>query len=269
MLQAERDLRTGFRESRRARYLRRKYLQIETVAVVRKTRDIAADDGIVAKVGTCREAIQRVIVPMQLHAHAVHQRIAFETIELRTHVIDAEVGIGDDSVRPAVLIRGPLHPGRLVLEAVVGPVGLHIDRSRHARTGEIAEIFLDGVVAPDRFIRTKDARLHRTRQPGQIGLPPDMVVGIDNIAHAALLSPSERICETTARLDPPSRRSSTKRSIAIKASVCGLKPGPVASGVSQLRRQERRDNLATASRKAETSPRSNPSEITTTAAPRA
>ena len=41
--------------------------------------------------------------------------------------------------------------------------------------------------------------------------------------------------------------SSTKRAIAINASVCGLKFLPTASGVSQLRRQARRESLATAS----------------------
>src|SRR6266513_166924 len=206
---------------------------------------------------------------MQLHARAAHQRITRETVELRAHVIGAEVGKRDDGVRPSILVRGLLHPGRFVLEAVLGPVGLHVDRPGHTRAGEIVEIFTDGIVAPDRFIGAENTRLHRAGQPGQVSLAPDVMMRVDEVSHAALLCPSDSRCETIAALDPPSTKSSTKRRIAISASVCGLKPGPVASGVSQLRRQARRDNLATASRKAEASPRSSPSEMTMTAAPRA
>src|SRR5258705_4477877 len=120
-----------------------------------------------------------------------------------------------------MILCGLLHPGGFVFEAVVGPVGLHIDRARYTGACEIAEIFLDRIVAPDRLVGAEDARLHRAAQPGQVGLTPDMMMGIDNISHAAFLCPSERTCETIAAVDPPSTRSSTKRRMAISASGCG------------------------------------------------
>src|SRR6185437_13000469 len=122
---------------------------------------------------------------------------------------------------PAMFIGGLLYPGRLVLETVIRPVGLDVDRAGDATACEIAEIFIDRIVAADRLVGTEDARLHRTDQPGQVGLSPDMMMTVDNIRHAALLRPSASTCETIAALDPPSTRSSTKRSIATSASVCG------------------------------------------------
>src|SRR4051795_11826954 len=163
-------------------------------------------------------------------------------------------------MRPAVLLGGMLHPGGLVLETVIGPVCLNIERAGDAAAFEVAEIFLNRVIAPDRLVRTKKARLHRTHQPGQVGLAPDMMVPIDDVRHATLLCPSASTCATIDALDPPSTRSSTKRSIATSASVWGRKPGPAASGVSQLTRHARRDSLAAASRSASGSPRSRPSE---------
>ena len=74
------------------------------------------------------EAVLRVLVPVQLHAHAAHERVARKPVELRPHVVGAEVGIGDDRVRPSRLVRRPLHPGRLVLISLGRPVGLHVDR---------------------------------------------------------------------------------------------------------------------------------------------
>src|ERR1043166_2154087 len=171
-------------------------------------------------------------------------------------------------MRPAKFVRRLLHPGGFIFETVIGPVGLHIDRLGDAGACEIGEILLDRIVAPDRLIGAEDARLHRPGQPGQVRLTPDVMMCVDERAHAAPF-PSDNRCETTAAVDPPSTRSSTKRWIAISASVCGVKPGPVASGVSQLTRQARRDSFATASRRAETSPRSKPSEMMMTAAPRA
>src|SRR5258707_12837081 len=153
-----------------------------------------------------------------------------------------------------------LHPRGFIFEAVIGPVGLHVNRADDAGAREIVEIFANGIIAADRFIGPEDARLHRAGQPGEIRLTPDMMMGVDDTSHAAPLRPSDSRCETTAALDPPSTGSSTKRWIAISASVCGRNPGALASGVSQLTRQARRDNFATASRSAVGSPRSNPSE---------
>ena len=221
MLQDEGHIGTGFGEPGGIRHLRREHLQVEAEAILGEPGDIAPDFRIGAEVRPRGKAIERVFVPVQLHAHAAHQRIARQTIQLRADVIDAKIGIGDDGVRPAVVLRGLLHPGGFVLETIIGPVGLHIDRARHAGAGEIVEIFLDRIVAPDRLVGAEDARLHRAAQPGQVGLTPDMMMGIDEFGHAAFLCPSERTCETIAAVDPPSTRSSTKRRIAISASVCG------------------------------------------------
>ncbi len=124
-------------------------------------------------------------------------------------------------------VRGLLHPGGLVLELAVRPVGLDIDRAGDAGALEVGEIFLDRIVAADRLVGAEDARLHRPGQPGQIGLTPDVMMSVDDAGHAALLVASDSRCATTAALDPPSTRSSTKRWIASSASVCGLKPGAV------------------------------------------
>ena len=221
MLQDERHVRTGFGEPGGIRHLRREHLQVEAESILGEPRDIAPDFWIGAEVRPGRKAVERVFVPVQLHAHAAHQRIARQTIQLRTDVVDVEICIGDDGVRPAMILRGLLHPGGFVLEAVVGPVGLHIDRARYAGAREVAEIFLNRIVAPDRLVGAEDARPHRTAQPGQVGLTPDMMMGIDEFGHAAFLCPSESTCETIAAVDPPSTRSSTKRRMAISASVCG------------------------------------------------
>src|SRR5262249_10875652 len=158
-----------------------------------------------------------------LHADTAHEWISGQPVELRTDVLDVEIGKGHDGMRPAMFIRRLLHPGGLVFEAVIGPIGLYIDRSRHAGGGKIGEIFLNRIVATDRLIGAEDARLHGTGQPRQIRLTPNVVMCVDEFTHAAFL-PRDNRCETTAALELPSTRSSTKRWIAINASVCGRKP---------------------------------------------
>ena len=127
VLQDEGDIRTGFGEAGRILHLRCEHLQIEAEAVIGEPRDVTADLWIGTEVWPGGKAIERVVVPVQLHADAAHQRIARQTIELGAGVIDTEIGIGDDGVRPAVVLRGFLHPGGFVLEAIVGPIGLDID----------------------------------------------------------------------------------------------------------------------------------------------
>ena len=115
VLKHERDLRARFGKVRCVGHLRRKHLQVEAQAIVGEIPDVAADPGIRDKVRPRREAVLRVLVPVQLHAHAAHEGIARKPVELGTHVVGAHVGIGDDRVRPTRLVGGPLHPGRLVL----------------------------------------------------------------------------------------------------------------------------------------------------------
>jgi hypothetical protein len=127
VLEHERDLRARFGEIGRVGHLRRKHLQVEAQAIVGETADVALDPGIGGKVRPRREAVLRVLVPVQLHAHAVHERIAREPVELGTDVIGADVGIGDNRVRPTAPVGGSLHPGRLVLISVGRPVRLDVD----------------------------------------------------------------------------------------------------------------------------------------------
>ena len=164
-----------------------------------------------------------------------------QPIELRPHVVDRHVGVADDAVRPAARVGHLLHPGDLVLEFVLRPVRLHVDRLHHARAGEVLEELVDQVVAPDRPVGAEDARLHRAGQPRHVGLPPDVMVRIDDVGHAARLPSRFSTCAQTAPTDEPSARSSTSGRIAFSPSVCGLKFGSAASGVSQLTRQARRD----------------------------
>jgi hypothetical protein len=104
----------------------------KTPAVIGEPRDVATDFCVSAEVGPRRKAVQRVFVPVQLHADAAYQRISGNPVQLRTDVIHVEISKGYDGVRPSILVRGLLHPGRLVFKAVVGPVGLNINRFGHA-----------------------------------------------------------------------------------------------------------------------------------------
>src|SRR5437763_1293514 len=121
----------------------------------------------------------------------------------RPDILDVEVGKGHYGMRPATTVSRLLHPGGFVFEAVIGPVGLHIDRLGDAGACEIGEIFLDRVVAADRLIGAENARLHGSAQPGQVRLTPDVMMCVDERAHAAFL-PSDSRCDTMAALDPPS-----------------------------------------------------------------
>ncbi len=107
-------------------------------------------------------------------------RIFGQAVELRAHVGREKVGIADDAVRIAGLVGGALDVGDLVLEAVLGPVGLHIDRLDDVAAGDVGEIFADRIIAPDRLVGAENARLHRPIEPGQIGPPPDVMMGVDD-----------------------------------------------------------------------------------------
>src|SRR3984893_17102194 len=104
MLQNELHLRARSRKPRAIGHLRRKNLQIEAPSIFSKPRDVATDCCVSAEIGTCSEAVERIFVPVQLHACAAHQRIARETVELRAHVVDAKIRIGDEGEWPSGLI---------------------------------------------------------------------------------------------------------------------------------------------------------------------
>ncbi len=72
--------------------------EIEAPAIVGEPRDIAADHGIGrGESGSRCEAVERVLVPVELHAHAAHERIARQAVELRADIVGSEIGIGDDA----------------------------------------------------------------------------------------------------------------------------------------------------------------------------
>ena len=187
VLQHEGHLRAGLGEIGRVGHLPGEDLEVEAPAVIGETGDVAADGRVGGEIGPRREAVERIFVPVELHAHAAHQRIAPEPVELRPHVGDGEVGVGDDRVRPARFRGRPLHPGGLVLEAFARPVRLDVDRLDDVRARDVGPVFVDRIVAPDRLVGAENARLHRADEPRQVGLAPDVVMPVDDRNHAALL----------------------------------------------------------------------------------
>ena len=193
VLQHEGDLRTSLRQAGCVRHLRGEHLEVEAQAIVGKITDVAPDPGIGDEIPPRGEAVLRVLMPVQLHARAANKRITRKPVELRPHVVGAKVGVGDDRMWPSRPVRRPLNPGGLVLIGLRGPVGLHVDRLGDAGAGDVGKELLDRIVAPDGFVGTENARLHRPREPRQVGLPPDVVMAVDHRSHAALRRPSARI----------------------------------------------------------------------------
>ena len=74
VLQHEGHVGTGLGEVGRVLHLRREDLQVEDSAVVGEMRDIALDRRVGAEIGARGETVERVLVPVQLHAHAAQQR---------------------------------------------------------------------------------------------------------------------------------------------------------------------------------------------------
>ena len=150
----------------------------------------------------------RVLVPLQLHAQAAHAGIFGQAVELRPHVVRQKVGIADNGLRKAGFVGSALHIGDFILEAILRPIALYVDRLRNAGAGEIGEIFVDQIVAADRFVRSEDARLHRSVEPRQIAAAPDVVVRVDNVGHAAFsLAMSRTLAQMPSIEEPSASRS--------------------------------------------------------------
>ena len=257
--------------SRRIRHLRREHLQVEAPAIVGETGDVAPDHGIGAEVGPRREAIERVFVPVQLHAHAAHQRIARKPVELRAHVVDAEIGIGDDAHAASRVRRRSAAPRRPRPRSGRWPSwSAHRPNEVTPVPARSSRYSLDRIVAPDRLVGSEDARLHRAGSARADR--PDARYDDGRRRCRSRRSPaSKRQHMRDDRRAGCRRRRDRRRSAGSRSaprSAAGSR-GAVASGVSQLTRQARRDSFATASRSAAGSPRSRPSEMITTAAPRA
>ena len=207
-------------------------------------------------------------MPVQLHAHAAHQRILRQPIELRAHVVDRHIGIADDAVRPAAARprpRSPRRPRPRTCPSASSPARRPTSR-RRCRQGP-------------RGIRRSDSRAGSARRgrrcaaaSGRRATACRPAARCDDARRRCRscgpLAFQASTCAQTAATDEPSARSSTSGRIAFSASVCGVKFGSAASGVSQLTRQARRESRVTASRIAAGSPRSSPSERMSTTAPR-
>ena len=165
--------------------------------------------------GRGREAVLRVLVPVELHAHAAHQREGGLAPQDLADVVVEEVGVADDGVGPAVGVGGGLHPGDLVDGAGLGPVGLDVDRLLDAGAGDVGEVLLDRVVAADRLVGAEDARDHRALQPGEVGLAPDVVMPVDDADHAGRL---------------PEGAPGLAAGLALDARRCGPAGGPGRRG---------------------------------------
>ena len=99
-----------------------------------------------------------------------------------------------------------VHPGDFLLGLLLRPVGLDVDRLDHVAAGDVLEVFVDRVVPADRLIGAEDARHHRPGQPGQVVLPPDVVMGVDDGPGHGASPQIERAWEGL-----PSRREGVER----------------------------------------------------------
>ena len=88
-----------------------------------------------------------------------------------------------DRVGKAGPVGQGLHPGHLVHGARWRPVGLHVDGFLDAAPVDVAQIFLDRVVAPDRLVGAEDTRARRPREPRQVPPPPDVMMRVDDPLH--------------------------------------------------------------------------------------
>jgi hypothetical protein len=127
MLQHEGHAGAGGGEARRPPSARRRPAG-RSPAIVGQPRDVALHRGIARRGRGGGEAVERVLVPVELLADAAHPREAGQPVERRARIRHRHVGIGDDGVRPAGFqrdvcsIQAPRpRPGRR-------PVGLDIDR---------------------------------------------------------------------------------------------------------------------------------------------
>src|SRR6516165_961356 len=256
-------------EFRRALHLPGEDLEIEAPNVVGEARDVSLQCDISREIRFGREPVLRILVPMELHAQAAHAWIFGQAIELWPHIGRKEIGIADDRVRVAGFGGCALDIGDFVLKSILGPIGLNINRFRHAAAGDVGQKFADRIVAPDRLVRAEDARLQRPVEPRQVRPSPDVVVGVDNCGHAALAFAKLRTWAQILSTVPPSASTSRNGRAATRPAVRGSKLGSAASGVSQTTCQASWAKRAIAARSAPGSPRSRPSESTTTAAPRA
>ena len=135
--------------------------------------------------------------------------ISREPVELRPDVVGHQVGIGDDARAASRCAPPPTAPIPPRPAPARRPVGLDVDGLDHARACDVGEVLLDRVVAPDRLVGTEDARHHRPHEPRQVGLPPDMMMRVDDgLGHGRYIPVRVWI---RAHFRPPSARPCASR----------------------------------------------------------
>ena len=119
-------------------------------------------------------------MPVQLLADAANGRDPRQCFEVTCDRLAGEIRERHLRRRPAGSLVLAVHPQRFVEPARRRPVRLHVDAAGHAVRSRVGEVFLARIVAPDRLIGTEDPRKHRTGEPREVCLSPDVVVPVDD-----------------------------------------------------------------------------------------
>src|SRR5580698_2124702 len=158
-------------------------LEIEGPAVIGKVTDVFLQLRIARQVRAGGKTILRIFVPLQLHPQAAHAAIFGKAVKLRTDVVGKEIGIAYDPLWKAGLVDRLLHVGDFVLEPVLCPIRLNVNRLGHTGTGEVGQEFADRIVTPDRLVWAKDARLHGAVEPRQVATAPNVMMCVNDSGH--------------------------------------------------------------------------------------
>ena len=105
MLENEDGVRERSRQPGAVRHLARENLQFEQQPVIGKHRQPATPVLVVHDIGTRREAILRILMPMQLLSDTPGCRQLRQTSDQCAGIGIAEIGVGDIGVRPAGGVR--------------------------------------------------------------------------------------------------------------------------------------------------------------------
>jgi hypothetical protein len=195
-------------------------LKLEDEAEFREHGDVPLHHWVRAEIGAGREAVLRVLVPVELLSDSAQQRVRRQGGDLTACTLAGQVGVADDRLRPAGAASLGGHPGDLVGGLARRPVRLNVDGCLDALASDVEPVLLNRIVAADRLVGSEDARLHRAREPGQIVTPPDVEMGVDrHQPHRPREKP--RISSAIAPGLPPFPSRSSSGRIARNAPVSG------------------------------------------------
>ena len=189
----------------------------------RDARRFFCNVGSAREIGAGGELILRVFVPLQLHAQAAHAAIFGQPVELRPHVVGEKIGIADDAVRKSGFVGGLLHIGDFVLEAVLRPIGLHIDGLRDAASRRCRKDIRrsDSRVGSPRRGRRCAAASARRARAGRAGARYDDVRRRCRVMRPSHSAQRSRTCAQMLSIEPPSAESS--RSGRARDEACGAR----------------------------------------------